>query len=574
MKTFVLIFILFINSLVAKEISPKLLMYKANGSSLDIQKHSSKFYEIEKDEHFDDKNSTYWLQMKLGNSLEDGKYILSYAGFEIDFYTFNEMQLVKKFSLGGLKNFEFFYEKIRDEEVYYLQILPNALSYNGIYLVIQSDETYIENIDKAMIMRVLIGLVVGIIFMAIVYNLGIFYFNRQKVFLYYSLMQFFIILLLLFSSSSMFLLLVEKLMNWGKLELIDLFATLFFILFSREFLDTPKFTPKLDKILLFYLFVLFIDIVITIFYKSIILIDVPYSPFLLLLIFISVTRLLQGFKPASFYLIGWGIMLVSIAFMEFFGENLQFNPMLIGSAAEAILLSLAISYKFKLLLLENEQQTQMMIQQSKLASMGEMLGNIAHQWRQPLTRLSYIFMNIDELDEKKLRSKKIEDGIKQLEFMSETIDDFKDFYTPDKQKEYFSIAKETQKVFDLMRFEDIEMAIKITEDAELYNYKREYRQVLLNLLSNAKEAFDERDIQNKTITISINKNTLQIIDNAGGIKESEFEKIFEPYYSTKEQSLGIGLYMSKVIIEKNMKGDLSVENRDSGAVFTILLPLV
>ncbi len=537
MKTFVLIFMLFINSLIAKDTSPKLLMYKTGNSSLDIKKQSSKFYEIGENEHFDDKNSTYWLQVNLGNSLKNGKYLLSYAGYKINFSTFNEMQSIKKFSLGGLKHFEFFYEKMRDEEVYYLQISPNALSYDGIYLVILSDEAYIETIDQAMIMNVLIGLVVGIIFMAIVYNLGIFYFNRQKVFLYYSLMQFFL------------------------------------ILFSREFFDTSKFTPKLDKILLFYLFVLLLDIIVAIFYKSTILIDIPYSPFLLLLIVISLIRLKQGFKPAYFYLIGWGVMLVSVALMEFFSENLKFNPMLIGSAVEAIALSLAVSHKFKLLLLENEQQTQMMIQQSKLASMGEMLGNIAHQWRQPLTRLSYIFMNIDDLDEKEARSNKIKEGVKQLEFMSETIDDFKDFYTPDKQKESFSIAKETQGVLDLMRFEDIKMIIEIKKDVKIYNYKREYKQVLLNLLLNAKETLDERNIQKPTITIFIDKNTIQIIDNAGGIKESKLEKIFEPYYSTKEKSLGIGLYMSKVIIEKNMKGTLSVKNRDIGAVFTILLPL-
>lgn len=572
MKTFVLIFILFINSLIADETSPKLLMYKTNSSSLDIKKDISKFYEIEKDEHFDDKNSTYWLKIKLGDTLEDGKYIICYAGYDFNFSTFSDIQFVKKFSLGGLKYFEFLYKKMRDEEVYYFQILPNALSYDGLYFTVQPYETYIDNLDKALVMRVLIGLVVGIIFMAIVYNLGIYYFNRQKVFLYYSLMQFFIILLLFITSSSMFLPLIEKLLSWGKLELIDLFATLFFILFSREFLDTSKFTPRLDKILLFYLFVLLADITIAIFYKSTLLAHLPYSPFLLLLIFISFIRLRQGFKPAYFYLIGWGVMLMSIAIVEFFDEKLNSNPMLVGSAVEAIVLSLAISYKFKLLLLENEQHTQIMVQQSKLASMGEMLGNIAHQWRQPLTRLSYIFMNIEELDEKQARSKKVEEGIKQLEFMSETIDDFKDFYTPNKHKELFSITKETQNVLNLMRFEDIKIVLDTKEDIEINNYKKEYKQVLLNLLSNAKEALVQRDIQNPTITISINKNTLQIIDNAGGIKESVIEKIFEPYYSTKEQGLGIGLYMSKVIIEKNMKGTLGVKNRDVGAVFTIFLP--
>lgn len=247
--------------------------------------------------------------------------------------------------------------------------------------------------------------------------------------------------------------------------------------------------------------------------------------------------------------------------------------MLLGSAIEAIMLAIALAYKIKQLQDEKEQQKELMIHQSKLAAMGEMIGNIAHQWRQPLTHLSYILMNLEEIEDKKARSKKVVEGTKQLEFMSHTIDDFKDFYAPQKEKEYFTLADQTRHVLELIKLQDIELILDIQQNLTIFNYKNEFKQVLLNVLSNAKETLIQRNIKNPTIMISINKNQITIEDNAGGIKEKNIQKIFEPYFTTKEKSSGIGLYMSKIIIEKNMQGELRVVNSDKGALFTIQLPL-
>jgi nitrogen fixation/metabolism regulation signal transduction histidine kinase len=178
-------------------------------------------------------------------------------------------------------------------------------------------------------------------------------------------------------------------------------------------------------------------------------------------------------------------------------------------------------------------------------------------------------MNIEEIDDKKERSKKVVEGTKQLEFMSQTIDDFRDFYVPKKEKERFSLEDETKHVLELMHFEDIEVKLICKEDAEIFNYKNEFRQVLLNLLSNAKEALLSSSIKKPFIIIEIDKTTLRVADNAGGIKAKNLQKIFEPYFTTKEKSSGIGLYMSKMIVEKNLGGSLTVENKNSGAVFKI-----
>jgi len=210
--------------------------------------------------------------------------------------------------------------------------------------------------------------------------------------------------------------------------------------------------------------------------------------------------------------------------------------------------------------------------------MGEMIGNIAHQWRQPLTHLGYTLMNISEaqkhgeLDDATLH-KKIDEANAQLDFMSQTIDDFKDFYAPNKEKEDFSLALATQETLEIMRntlkLSDIEVELIVTNDAHIHNYKNEYKQVLLNLLSNAKDALVDRVTKGAKIYIVIDKNTVSIEDNAGGIKTDVVKRIFEPYFSTKEGNSGIGLYMSKMIAERNMDAKLTVQNNTEGAAFTL-----
>jgi signal transduction histidine kinase len=219
--------------------------------------------------------------------------------------------------------------------------------------------------------------------------------------------------------------------------------------------------------------------------------------------------------------------------------------------------------------MEKEQQKQLLIHQSKLASMGEMLGNIAHQWRQPLTRLSYTLMNIEVADNEKEKHSLVEESTKQLEFMSQTIDDFTNFYAPSKEKERFSLEVVSKEVLELIYYENIEINIEIKNDTTIYNYKNEFKQVLLNLLSNAKDVLMARKSINPTILIEVDKNSITLEDNAGGIELENIEKIFEPYFSTKEDGLGIGLYMSKMIIEKNMGAKLFVKNGKQGAIFII-----
>ncbi len=227
----------------------------------------------------------------------------------------------------------------------------------------------------------------------------------------------------------------------------------------------------------------------------------------------------------------------------------------------------------------------LLLNQNKLASMGEMIGNIAHQWKQPLTQLSFILVNMElnyergKLTQDKFKNK-IDEANAQISYMSDTIDDFRNFFSSGKPKERYSIKDViclTQKLLSATLDKNkIEVNIEILENFTLNGYPNEMVQALVNILNNANDIFLERDIKNPQINIKTYtenfKKIITIEDNAGGIKITPIEKIFEPYFTTKQlkNGTGIGLYMTKMIIEKNNNGTISVKNLHNGTVFIII----
>ncbi len=227
----------------------------------------------------------------------------------------------------------------------------------------------------------------------------------------------------------------------------------------------------------------------------------------------------------------------------------------------------------------------LLLNQNKLASMGEMIGNIAHQWKQPLAQLSLILVNMElshergKLSQDKLKEK-INEANKQISYMADTIDDFRNFFSSGKPKERYNIKdviELTQKLLSVRLDKNkIKINIEILEDFYLVGYPNEMVQALVNILNNANDIFLERGINNPQITIrTYTENFKKIIvieDNAGGIKVTPKEKIFEPYFTTKQakNGTGIGLYMTKMIVEKNNNGDIGVKNLDNGTAFVII----
>jgi len=239
-----------------------------------------------------------------------------------------------------------------------------------------------------------------------------------------------------------------------------------------------------------------------------------------------------------------------------------------------------------------QEQEALLIQQSKLAAMGEMLGHIAHQWRQPLNVINCTTLDIklkqemQLLDDTSLNASLL--NIESLtDQMSETINDFMNFYKPDKQKREFllyeSIVNASKIIEAQLKSYKITLLIHIDERLMIYGSAGEFQQVILNLLTNAKDAFMGKECEQRKIIISAkeeeHRHIVRVEDNAGGISESILPRIFEPYFTTKLHSggTGIGLYMSSMIIKQTFQGTLEVRNSFQGshaigACFTLILP--
>ncbi len=236
---------------------------------------------------------------------------------------------------------------------------------------------------------------------------------------------------------------------------------------------------------------------------------------------------------------------------------------------------------------ELRQKDHLLIQQTRLAAMGEMVHNIAHQWRQPLNALGLIFQNLnldfnEGLLAKADMAKQSAKAMRLILGMSQTIDDFRNFFRPDIQASEFDIA---QAVGEALAITEATLASHhIALDATLQpglsvtGYTNQFAQAVLNLIANAKDALIERGIRNGRISVRREeregKALLSIEDNGGGIPDELLPKIFDPYFSTKELDSGIGLYMTKIIVERNLDGSLEASNSESGARFVIAIPLI
>ncbi len=238
---------------------------------------------------------------------------------------------------------------------------------------------------------------------------------------------------------------------------------------------------------------------------------------------------------------------------------------------------------------KSQDKDTMIFHQSKLIAMGEMMENIAHQWRQPLSQInSAIYVIDDTLYEKTFQNDLVEEKMSEIEsltaYMSKTIDDFKNFYSKDKEKKNFILQNVVEDSLTILSgiFKTNNIKIDFHKEGVSfgYGYKNELEQVLIIVLNNAKDVLISRKIDNPKISISLKrvnkKYTIEICDNAGGVESDILNKIFDPYFTTKHKSqgTGLGLYMSKMIVEDSLGGDISVKNTKTGACFSISLDIV
>lgn len=281
-------------------------------------------------------------------------------------------------------------------------------------------------------------------------------------------------------------------------------------------------------------------------------------------------------------------ILISIAISQKIDDILKnYEEKVRKNANELESLNQSLEEKVKIEIEKNREKEQLLIQKSKLIALGEMISNIAHQWRQPLSELSSILMfikfkfDLNALDSQTM-DKKSKEATQVLEYMSHTIDDFRNFFMPKKDKEEFYLNKVINSIMTIvssgLKNNNINVEINIDDNITLKTYLNEYQQVILNILKNAKDILIEKNIKNPLIKMEAKIDETHIIltieDNGGGVFVEPLNKIFEPYFTTKSKSdgTGIGLYMSKIIVEKNMQGILKVENTNLGAKFYICIP--
>jgi len=233
--------------------------------------------------------------------------------------------------------------------------------------------------------------------------------------------------------------------------------------------------------------------------------------------------------------------------------------------------------------LEKEKDQEFVIQQSKLAEIGEIFSSIAHQWKSPLVEITTIAQEsfYSSNTSTKEDESYVKDIMTQVDYMNKTINDFQNFIIPSNKKKVFDAKESFDSILQIInhniKYNYIDMNIKVFENTNtnIYGYRNEFMQSALNIINNAKDELLKNDLKNRKINIEFynkeNKLFIIIQDNAGGIETSKLKKIFKPYYSTKKDGHGIGLYMAKVIIEDKMNGKIEVENINNGACFKMIL---
>lgn len=414
--------------------------------------------------------------------------------------------------------------------------------------------------------------------MTIIYTFIRYIASKEMIYISYCLMQIF---------SLGFIFLYSKLF-YDFIILQDIFlvlASFSAVVFALSFYE-GKFSPNITtKKELFINTILLNIVILTAFYHYILFEYLPYTIIYAILFLSVIFNIKDGFKPTIVYVIGWSILcfvLFVFNFKQIYINHQYIDIVLLAFAIEAVLFTISVSYKYGSLQQQTKNYEDMLLQKSKMAQSGEMIGNITHQFRQPLNNIAYILINIRKrFENKKLDetyfNKKADQLDEQLQFLSMTIDNFKEFYSSSKQKENFILQDAINNSISVLSAElkkreiTLDIHYSINENVKVYGIQNELSQVILAILSNASDAL--KDIEKPKIDIDIDANDAEIMisisNNGKQINKRDINKIFEPYFSTKKEGTGIGLYLSKLIITRSFDGDLKVENTKEGVKFTL-----
>ena len=545
--------------------------------------------------------STFWFKLKIQNT-DSGVKIFEFLDSRLDEAYLYDDTLILKQSMGDkipFTNREFNDPNIaftlQTNKTYFIKVL-NTSKVNVEYKIWEED-AYLTHMDKKNILK---GVYFGALIIMLLYNMIIYIFLRQRVFLEYVIYHLSLAYVMIYYTGVSAQLFFPNAANLDAstvyihaAALCTIMATQFF----RSFVNTATTTPRIDKVLLSFMllhaFLAFLSIFHLFYHLNHIIFNLTMMILSIFLLWSSLyIYIKQKNATALFYFFAWlimmvGIVLTSLTLMNLIPRNdFTTNMFQFGSLFEILLLSMGLSYRYKVKQDELLKKNVIIQEQAKMVAMGEMLQNIAHQWRQPLSEINAVAMKIDaDYYKNNLTSEVLNNELERIEniteHMSSTIESFNTYFSKNKTIDETTIRDIIDKSLRIIEAKitknKIDLDIYIDSDVKFKTNSGELIQVLLVILNNAIEVLDERNSINKAISIKYKyvnkKHLISFEDNAGGVSNEIIKKIFDPYFSTKFKSngIGIGLYMAKTLIEDSMKGKLSVSNTKNGAKFLIEL---
>ena len=451
-----------------------------------------------------------------------------------------------------------------------------------------------ETVDKGYYILVFITIAAfSISIIMIFYNLALYFAIRDTTYLYYC---FYIGSYFMFDISALgFLPILSPFFTSIALSIpivIFLQAThIGLTLFTIKFLGLDKNNPKLKKQLLYILYFMLFSALLIPIHNGIEFVAIfSIAVLMFFLLYSAAKTYIKGYKPALFYLIATGVAIIfNMLFMNMSQNggvpyNLwTFNFMSFGLIWDTFFLSFAIAYRIRLLQEENLKNERLAMMKFRETTIGELSGNIAHQWRQPLAELGSINANVEaSLKYGKIQKEELLEQISLsttiLRHLSETVNTFSKFFQNQKINEKFSVQSEIQRcinfVADSMQDNNIEIIFNEKTDVFLTGHANEFAQVILNILLNAKDVLIMREVQNRYIKIEMRQDgddfTILISDNGGGIKIKPIKSIFESYVTDKQNGTGIGLFLAKTILMQKFNAKIEAYNNKNQGIFKII----
>lgn len=557
-------------------------------------------------------NSAYWVKLNIKNASSQKKtYYLQSENqftFHIEYFLLKNSKIVSYIEDGVIaKNHDRMFNTnhmifplvlAENEEV---EVLFKIRNYNKIDIDFKLvNQKYLLNFYQTY--NIAEGLFFGGMLIMLFYNLFLYFLLKLRAYLYYVSYTFWLIVyfLGLFGFSERYF----SDYTW----IFYLSSGAFFVsmtLFIQSILNLKEQLPTINTILnvfIGYFIVVTIINGLIIDMKAFAFAQILFNLFFIVIpiyvfFIISTTYYLAFFKKdaiARIYSWVWtGVSIVGIflplTYLNIIDTDIPadyvFQFLILF---EVLCFSFILAYKIKLMQKTKKSQETLLVQQNKLASMGEMISTIAHQWRQPLSEINGIVLEIDVDNRKKqLNSEVLDKHLNEIEavtaYMSGTISDFMNFFKHDKALNYFYISDAMKRAVVLLsssqKKNNVQIFYDIEESIELYSYQSELIQALLIIMNNSMDALSIRKVVNPIIHLSVEQKganiSIYIQDNAGGIPVDIIEKVYNPYFTTKHEfeGTGLGLYILKMLVEKSICGSVEIVNANDGVLCTLSIPI-